>query len=114
MPAKLKRTDNERLGHLLLNIMAGAVTMLLAWPRLRRLGFTVFDEIDGAFYLILGIIAGAWAANALPRIVDTLTGGNHYYPWWAAGEHWMGAVAGGALVGCFLGSPPGLPTGREF
>ena len=32
----------NELGHLLLNIMAGAVTMLLAWPRLRRLGFTSF------------------------------------------------------------------------
>lgn len=102
------------VGHLALNIIAGAGTMLLAWPRVRRLGLTVLDEIDGAFYLILGIIAGAWAANALPRIVDTLTGGNHYYPWWAAGEHWMGAVAGGSIVGFFWVRRRGLPLGACF
>ena len=67
--------------HLLLNILAGAVVLLLAWPRLRRLGFTVYDEIDGAFYLLMGILGGAWAANALPRIVDGLMGGHRYDPW---------------------------------
>lgn len=104
----------NELGHLLLNLLAGVTLMLLAWPRLRRLGFTVLDEIDGAFYLILGIVAAAWAANALPRIVDTLTGGNHYYPWWAAGEHWVGAVAGGALVGFFWVRRRGFPVGASF
>ena len=54
-------------GHLLLNILAWLVLLLLAWPRLRRLGFTVYDEIDGAFYLLLGILGGAWAANGPGR-----------------------------------------------
>ena len=101
-------------GHLLLNILAWLVLLLLAWPRLRRLGFTVYDEIDGAFYLLLGILGGAWAANALPRIVDTLMGGNRYDPWWAAGEHWMGAVAGGALVGYLWLRRRGFPVGAAF
>lgn len=87
------------LGHMIFNMLAGAVVLVLAWPGLRRLGFTPFDEIDGAFYMFLGLLAGGWAANALPRIVDGLSGGHLYDPWWAAGQHWMGLVAGGALVG---------------
>ena len=31
----------NELGHLLLNLLAGVTLMLLAWPRLRRLGFTI-------------------------------------------------------------------------
>jgi prolipoprotein diacylglyceryltransferase len=102
------------LGHILINMLAGAAVLVLAWPRLKRIGFTVLDEIDGAFYLFIGIIAGAWAANVVPRIVDALAGGGRYDPWWAAGEHWMGAVAGGALVGYIWARRRGFPVGACF
>jgi prolipoprotein diacylglyceryltransferase len=101
-------------GHLLLNMLAGVVLFVLAWFRLRRLGYSIYDEIDGAFYLLMGVLAGAWFANALPRVVDTLAGGTRYDPWWAAGEHWMGAVAGGALVGYVWVRRRGFPVGASF
>jgi prolipoprotein diacylglyceryltransferase len=101
-------------GHLVLNMLAGAALFALAWPRLRRLGYSIYDEIDGAFYLLMGIVAGAWAANALPRIVDAASGGQRYIPWWAAGEHWLGAVAGGALVGYLWVRRRGFPVGASF
>lgn len=104
----------NQIGHLVLNMVAGAVVFALAWPRLRRLGFSLYDQIDGAFYLLMGVLAGAWAANALPRIIDGLTGGGRYDPWWAAGEHWMGAVAGGALVGYLWVRWRGWPVGATF
>lgn len=104
----------NEIAHTILNILAGMVVMLGAWPRLRRLGYTVYQEIDGAFFVFIGLLAGGWAANALPRIVDGLAGGGRYVPWWAAGEHWMGAVAGGAVAGyCWL-CWRGLPTGTSF
>ena len=104
----------NQIGHLIFNILAGAVVMFLAWPRLRRLGFTIYDEIDGAFYLLIAMIGGGWAANAIPRIVDSLTGGNRYDPWWAAGEHWMGLVVGGAVVGYIWVRWRGFPLGACF
>jgi prolipoprotein diacylglyceryltransferase len=104
----------NQIGHLIFNILAGAVMMALAWPRLRRLGFTIYDEIDGAFYMLIGMIGGGWAANAIPRIVDSLAGGNRYDPWWAAGEHWMGVVVGGAVVGYIWVRRRGFPLGACF
>jgi len=100
--------------HLIANMAAVLVTLLLAWPRVRRLGLGIYDIIDGAFWLMLGCLGGGWAANALPRIVDTLAGGDRYLPWWAAGEHWMGVVAGGAVLGYLWLWRRGLPIGPFF
>ena len=63
----------NELGHLLLNLLSGVTLMLLAWPRLRRLGFTVLDEIDGEdAVLIVGgsadIATGSPKPNSKPSI----------------------------------------------
>ena len=65
-------------------------------------------------FLLIGVVGGAWIANVLPRVVDTLMGGNRYDPWWAAGEHWMGAVAGGAVVGYLWVRWRNKPVGACF
>ncbi|MBK8050586.1 MAG: prolipoprotein diacylglyceryl transferase [Anaerolineales bacterium] len=102
------------VGHLLADFAALIVIMVLALFRLRRLAFTVYDVIDGAFFILMGVFAGAWAANAIPRIVGNLMGSSVYTPWWAAGEHWMGAVTGGALVGYWWAKRRRLPVGVCF
>lgn len=102
------------LGHMIFNAFACLLLAVMAWPRLRRLGYTIYNEIDGAFYLIIGALIGGWAANAAPQLVAALTGSHVYDPWWMAGEHWMGLVAGGALTGYLWVRWRRLPVGASF
>ena len=104
----------NQFGHFAFSCLALLIGLLLAWPRLRRMGFRYVDIIDGAFYLAFGAFGGGWAANAIPRIVDNLLGGGHYVPWWAASIHWMGVVAGGSIVGYLWTRWRGRPVGECF
>ncbi len=100
--------------HAIADAVAALFLAVAAWPRLRRLGYSLTKMIDGAFYLAIGALVGGWAANALPQLVAVWMGSEQYRPWWAAGEHWMGLVAGGALTGYFWVRWRRLPVGASF
>ena len=59
------------------------------------------DEIDSVFYMIFGVVAGAWLAYTLPFLIMYLLGQDVPPQWWLLGTHWMGYVAGGMLAGAY-------------
>ena len=69
--------------HFAANVAALVFFGALLWWRLRRQPLTFADGVDGAVYLVVGLLVGAWLANALPRLADTLLGGGRYEPGWA-------------------------------
>ncbi len=100
--------------HFAANVAALVFFGALLWWRLRRQPLTFADGVDSAVYLVVGLLVGAWLANALPRLADTLLGGARYEPWWAAGQHWIGAVAGGSVGGYLWLRRRRLPAGFYF
>lgn len=84
--------------HLFWNMAALALFWIGTGWRVRRSRIAATTVIDGAVYITVGVVVGAWAANAVPRLVNVTLGDGAFTPWWVASQHWIGAVAGGAAV----------------
>jgi prolipoprotein diacylglyceryltransferase len=73
---------------------------------------SIHEDIDSVFKLVVGVIAGAWAAYILPYAVRFIFRQPVPPQWWLLGTHWMGYLAGGMLAGYWVCKRNGWPFWR--
>ena len=95
-----------------------AVFVLLAGLALRlhrgRWPLTGRDILLLTPFLQVGLVLGAMLEVALPYLADHWFRGAPLPPGWFGGQRWLGALAGGSLVGYLFFRFRRLPVGRCF
>jgi len=100
----------------LLRVMGVLVFLVGLAIRLRRGRWPVtgWDILLAAPFLQVGLLVGAMLDVSLPYLVDHWFRGMPLPPGWLGGQRWLGALAGGALVGYLFCRARRLPVGRNF